>query len=75
MRDTVQIHVTADLPIRVRALTYANRAEVRFGKAFPVVLLVDSDAIAVLSRELEAVRAALNSTTARVDDQAPEVTD
>jgi len=35
MRDTVQIHVTADLPIRVRALTYANRAEVRFGKAFP----------------------------------------
>ncbi|WIX92696.1 hypothetical protein [Amycolatopsis sp. DG1A-15b] len=75
MRDTVQIHVTADLPIRVRALTYANRAEIRFGKAFPVVLLVDSDAIAVLSRELEAVRAALNSTTTRVDDQAPEATD
>jgi hypothetical protein len=75
MRDTVQIHVTADLPIRVRALTYANRAEIRFGKAFPVVLLVDSDAIAVLSKELEQVRAVLNSTTARVDDQAPEVTD
>ncbi|MGW4527063.1 hypothetical protein [Amycolatopsis sp. NPDC004378] len=75
MRDTVQIHVTADLPIRVRALTYANRAEIRFGKAFPVVLLVDSDAIAVLSKELEAVRAALNSTTTRVDDQAPEATD
>ncbi|MGV9363682.1 hypothetical protein [Amycolatopsis sp. NPDC003731] len=74
MRDTVQIHVTADLPIRVRALAYANRAEIRFGKAFPVVLLVDSDAIAVLSKELEEVRAALNST-ARVDDQAPEVTD
>jgi hypothetical protein len=75
MRDTVQIHVTADLPIRVRALTYANRAEIRFGKAFPVVLLVDSDAIAVLSKELEEVRAVLNSTTTRVDDQAPEVTD
>ncbi len=75
MRDTVQIHVTADLPIRVRALTYANRAEIRFGKAFPVVLLVDSDALAVLSKELEEVRAALNSTTTRVDDQAPEVTD
>ncbi|MGW5715439.1 hypothetical protein ACWEVP_04680 [Amycolatopsis sp. NPDC003865] len=75
MRDTVQIHVTADLPIRVRALSYANRAEIRFGKAFPVVLLVDSDAIAVLSKELEAVRAALNSTTTRVDDQAPEATD
>ncbi|GAB3149711.1 hypothetical protein GCM10027258_46620 [Amycolatopsis stemonae] len=77
MRDTVQIHVTADLPIRVRALAYANRAEIRFGKAFPVVLLVDSDAIAVLSRELEEVRAVLNSTTAQVDsgDDTPEVTD
>ncbi|MEU4248687.1 hypothetical protein AB0F15_14900 [Amycolatopsis sp. NPDC026612] len=77
MRDTVQIHVTADLPIRVRALAYANRAEIRFGKAFPVVLLVDSDAIAVLSRELEEVRAVLNSTAAQVDsgDETPEVTD
>ncbi|MEU0532080.1 hypothetical protein [Amycolatopsis tolypomycina] len=77
MRDTVQIHVTADLPIRVRALAYANRAEIRFGKAFPVVLLVDSDAIAVLSKELEEVRAVLNSTTAQVDsgDETPEVTD
>lgn len=77
MRDTVQIHVTADLPIRVRALAYANRAEIRFGKAFPVVLLVDSDAIAVLSRELEEVRAVLNSTTAQVDggDETTEVTD
>jgi hypothetical protein len=77
MRDTVQIHVTADLPIRVRALTYANRAEIRFGKAFPVVLLVDSDAIAVLSRELEEVRAVLNATAAQVDsgDETPEVTD
>ena len=77
MRDTVQIHVTADLPIRVRALVYANRAEIRFGKAFPVVLLVDSDAIAVLSRELEEVRAVLNSTAAQVDsgDETPEVTD
>jgi hypothetical protein len=77
MRDTVQIHVTADLPIRVRALAYANRAEIRFGKAFPVVLLVDSDAIAVLSKELEEVRAVLNSTAAQVDsdDETPQVTD
>ncbi|MGW3963420.1 hypothetical protein ACWED2_26635 [Amycolatopsis sp. NPDC005003] len=73
MRDTVQIHVTADLPIRVRALTYANRAEVRFGKAFPVVLLVDSDAIAVLRRELDEVSAALDAAAAR-GGEPPEET-
>ncbi|EME52751.1 hypothetical protein [Amycolatopsis decaplanina] len=77
MRDTVQIHVTADLPIRVRALTYANRAEIRFGKAFPVVLLVDSDAIAVLGRELAEVQAVLNAAAARGKDgdEVPTDTD
>ncbi|WP_410585341.1 hypothetical protein [Amycolatopsis sp. lyj-108] len=77
MRDTVQIHVTADLPIRVRVLTYANRAEIRFGKAFPVVLLVDSDAIAVLGRELAEVQAALSAAAARGKDgdEVPTDTD
>lgn len=76
MRDTVQIHVTADLPIRVRALTYANRAEIRFGKAFPVVLLVDSDAIAVLGKQLHEAETALSAAT-RTDcgGEAPETTD
>ena len=76
MRDTVQIHVTADLPIRVRALTYANRAEIRFGKAFPVVLLVDSDAIAVLGKQLHEAETALSAAT-RMDygGEAPEATD
>ncbi|WP_370934901.1 hypothetical protein [Amycolatopsis sp. cg13] len=76
MRDTVQIHVTADLPIRVRALTYANRAEIRFGKAFPVVLLVDSDAIAVLGKQLEEARTALvTGTRTKCGDQTQEMTD
>ncbi|WP_240691352.1 hypothetical protein [Amycolatopsis nivea] len=76
MRDTVQIHVTADLPIRVRALTYANRAEIRFGKAFPVVLLVDSDAIAVLGKQLEEAGMALGAATrTNHGGEAPETTD
>lgn len=75
MRDTVQIHVTADLPVRARALIYANRAEIRFGKAFPVVLLVDSDAIAVLGRELAEVQAALNAAAARGEDGDETPTD
>jgi hypothetical protein len=73
MRDTVQIHVTADLPIRVRALAYANRAEIRFGKAFPVVLLVDSDAIAVLGRELAEAQAVLNAAATQTENgELPE---
>lgn len=75
MRDTVQIHVTADLPIRVRALTYANRAEIRFGKAFPVVLLVDSAAIAVLGRELAEVQAVLSAAADRAKDGEEMPTD
>jgi hypothetical protein len=77
MRDTVQIHVTADLPIRVKALTYANRAEIRLGKAFPVVLLVDSDALAVLRRELDEVGAALDAAATRsvTGGEPPESSD
>ncbi len=54
VRDLVQVHVTADLPIRARALPFANRVEVRFGKAFPVALLVDEAALARLAEAIEA---------------------
>jgi hypothetical protein len=69
MRDTVQIHVRADLPIRARALTYANRVEIRLGKAFPVVLLVDIDAIAVLRNALDEGLAALDAATDRLEQE------
>jgi hypothetical protein len=65
MRDTVQIHVTADLPIRARALPYANRAELRFGKAFPVALLVDQDTLPRLAEALREAQDELNAVTAR----------
>jgi hypothetical protein len=45
MRDIVQVHITSALPIRAQALPFANRVEVRFGKAFPVALIVDRDAV------------------------------
>ena len=45
MRDIVQVHITSALPIRAQALPFANRVEVRFGKAFPVALIVDQDAV------------------------------
>jgi len=45
MRDIVQVHITSALPIRAHALPFADRIEVRFGKAFPVVLVVDWDAL------------------------------
>lgn len=65
MRDTVQIHVTADLPIRARALPYANRAEIRLGKAFPVALLVDHDALPRLAEALKEAEDALNAVAER----------
>jgi hypothetical protein len=58
--DIVQVHVRADLPIRAQALPFADRVEIRFGKAFPVALIVDrlalvqlGDAIAAGLAELE----------------------
>lgn len=59
MRDVVQVHITADLPIRSRALVYADRVEVRLCKAFPVALIVDRSVLAQLSDALAAGRAEL----------------
>lgn len=53
MRDIVQVHITSGLPIRVKALGFADRMEVRFGKAFPVVLIVDRDAVAPFLEAIE----------------------
>lgn len=53
MRDIVQVHIGTELPIRARALPFANRIEVRLGKAFPVAMLVDQSA---LPRLLEAMQ-------------------
>lgn len=65
MRDMVQIYVTADLPIRARALPFANRVELRFGKAFPVALLVDEDALARLGEALNTARDELGAASLR----------
>ena len=52
VRDLVQVHVTADLPIRTQALPFADRVEIRFGKAFPVALIVDRPALVQLSKAI-----------------------
>lgn len=41
----VRVHVTGDLPIRPSAMPFADRIELRFGKAFPAVLVIDRDAV------------------------------
>ncbi|GDY33001.1 hypothetical protein [Gandjariella thermophila] len=45
MRELVKVHVSQDVPIRLQSLGFADRVEVRFGKAFPVALLVDRAAL------------------------------
>ncbi|WP_216205483.1 hypothetical protein [Amycolatopsis aidingensis] len=69
MRDTVQFHVTADLPIRARAMPFADRAEIRFGKAFPVALLVDHDALPGLMQAIQDVRNELDQAAARKNEE------
>lgn len=56
VRDIVQVHVRADLPIRAQALPFADRVEIRLGKAFPVVLIVDRPALAQLAAAITAGR-------------------
>lgn len=55
MRDTVQIHVKAELPIRAKTLPFANRAEIRFGKAFPVAFLIDYEALPMFAAAVQSV--------------------
>jgi hypothetical protein len=65
VRDIVQVHVRADLPIRTQALPFADRVEIRFGKAFPVALIVDRPALAQLSEAIAAGRAELEQAEQR----------
>lgn len=68
MRDVVQVHITADLPIRSRALPFADRVEIRLGKAFPVALIVDRPALAQLGDAIAAGRAELEQATQKGQD-------
>lgn len=68
VRDIVQVHVTADLPIRSQALPFADRVEIRFGKAFPVVLIIDRSALDQLAEAIAAGRTALNQANQRRQD-------
>lgn len=62
-RDMVHIHVADNLPIQARALPFAGRVEVRFGRAFPVVLLVDATALDRLTEALLSGRGELDAAT------------
>lgn len=57
----VHIHVTDNLPIQARALPFADRVEVRFGRAFPVTLIIDSPALDRLGDALETARTELRA--------------
>ncbi|MGH3933413.1 MAG: hypothetical protein ACRDS1_00270 [Pseudonocardiaceae bacterium] len=63
MRDIVQVHITAALPIRAQALPFANRLEVRFGMAFPAALIIDRDALDPLIQALVTGRDGLHAAS------------
>ncbi|HYQ66723.1 hypothetical protein [Actinophytocola sp.] len=62
VRDIVQVHIRADLPIRSQALPFADRVEIRLGKAFPVALIVDRPALDQLGDAIAAGRAELEQS-------------
>ena len=61
MRDLVHVHITDSLPVQVRALPYADRIEIRFGKAFPVALIIDRPAA---SRITDAIQSGMDELDA-----------
>ncbi|HEX5117117.1 MAG TPA: hypothetical protein VFW65_18140 [Pseudonocardiaceae bacterium] len=63
----VHIHVTDNLPIQARALPFAGRVEVRFGRAFPVVLLIDAPALDRLTEALLSGQAELTAAITHAD--------
>jgi len=69
MRDMVHIHITDSLPIQARALPYADRVEIRFGRAFPVALIVDRAALDRLAGAIQTGRDELDAATSK----GPEV--
>ncbi|MGH8572778.1 MAG: hypothetical protein ACREX8_09400 [Gammaproteobacteria bacterium] len=64
-RDVVYVTVSADLPIRSTVQPYANRVELRFGKAYPVVLSIERAALDQFSALIEAGRAELDAALTR----------
>jgi hypothetical protein len=65
MRDLVSVHVMADLPIRARALLFADRVEIRFGNAFPVALLIDRAAVDRLVEAIKTGKAGLEAANSQ----------
>jgi hypothetical protein len=48
----VRVHVTANLPIRVEPMVFADRVEIRLGNAFPAALVVDREALPRLAEAI-----------------------
>lgn len=61
----VHVHVTAELPIRAQALPFADRVEIRFGKAFPVVLIIDRAALRLMGEAIQQGQAELDEAAKR----------
>jgi hypothetical protein len=59
MRDLVTVHITTEAPMRATALPFANRGEIRMGKAYPVALLIDEAALIALAEKINYLRVQL----------------
>ncbi|MFJ5989615.1 hypothetical protein [Lentzea sp. NPDC092896] len=79
MPDLVRVHLTDGVPMRPLAMPFADRIEIRFGNAFPAVLVVDRDVVPQLRDVLDQGWRALEASAARQEgrhaltEEAPDV--
>ncbi len=71
MGDVVNMSVSANLPIRSVVQPYADRIELRFGRAYPVTLTIDRAALDLLAELINAGRIELDAASAVRDHDIP----
>jgi hypothetical protein len=59
--DVVFLNVSGTLPITSTVQPYADRLELRFGRAYPVTLTIDRDALDRIAELIEAGRRELDA--------------
>jgi hypothetical protein len=69
----VHVYISADVPIRVEAVPFADRVNVRLGKAFPVVLVVERAAADSLLKAITAGRDELDAAKGEGNGAQPDV--
>lgn len=73
--DVVYLNVSGALPVTSTVQAYADRLELRFGRAYPVTLTIDRDALDHIAALIDAGRLELDAAKQNAAKQAQDVGD